>query len=285
MTAPVTPATPAPRSAGAMPVEDRPPVRLRVLADSATMLRRNLRHFLRYPSLTVMLVGQPVLFLLLFVYVFGSTMGRGLPGSDGSRAAYVAYITPAILVMAVASVALGTAVAVATDMTSGIIARFRTMAIARAAVLAGHVLGAMIHSALAVAVSLALAFLVGFRGPASAGEWLAAAGILDLLAFGLTWLTVAMGLASKSVETASNLPMFLLLLPFLGSGFVPAATMPSGLRWFAANQPFTPIMDSVRGLLAGHAAGHDLLLAVIWSIGIAAVGYLWAVRLYRTRDV
>jgi len=227
MTVQTRPATSA-RQAGSVP-RGRHAVR-----DSMTMLRRNLEHMRRYPSMTGMLVGQPILFLLLFVYVFGGTLGRGLPGSSsGGRRQYLTYVTPAILVMAVASTALGTAVSVAIDMTGGIIARFRTMAIARVSVLTGHVLGAMIQTALTVVVVLATAMLLGFRSEASAADWCAVAGILALFALALTWLTVALGLVSKSVETASNLPMVLVLLPFLGSGFVPTDTMPGWLAWFA----------------------------------------------------
>ncbi len=116
--------------------------------DSATMLRRNLRHIRRYPSLSIMLVVQPLLFLVLFVYVFGGTLGAGLPGQEGTgdRGDYLVFITPGILFMTVTSVALGTAISTATDMTTGIIARFRTMDIARASVLTGHVLGAVIKT-------------------------------------------------------------------------------------------------------------------------------------------
>src|SRR5690242_9036203 len=108
------------------------------LTDSATMLRRNLRHMLRYPSMTLLLVGMPIVFLLLFVYVFGGTLGAGLGHGAGGRGAYLEYVTPGILLMAVAAVANGTAISVAMDMTEGIIARFRTMAIARVSVLTGH---------------------------------------------------------------------------------------------------------------------------------------------------
>jgi ABC-2 type transport system permease protein len=247
--------------------------------DSVTMLRRNLVHMRRYPSLTVLVVGQPIVFLLLFVYVFGGTMGAGLPG--GGRQAYLAYITPAILMITVASVAAATAISVATDMTGGIIARLRTMAVSRAAVLAGHVLGAMLQSVMALAAVVAIALLLGLRSPAGPSEWLCAAGLLMLVAFALTWLTVALGLASPSVEAASNLPMPLVFLPFLGSGFVPVESMPAGLRWFAEHQPFTPIMDTLRSLLAGTPVdGGNAAAAVAWCVVIAAASYVWARRLF-----
>jgi ABC-2 type transport system permease protein len=253
--------------------------------DSATMLRRNLKHMRRYPSMTLMLVGQPIVFLLLFVYVFGGALGRGLPGSSGGRRQYLTYVTPAILIMAVASIALGTAVHVAIDMTGGIIARFRTMDIARVSVLTGHVFGAMIQTGLTLLVVLGTALLLGFRSDASAADWVGVTMLLLLFALALTWLTVALGLVSKSVETASNLPMFLILLPFLGSGFVPTSTMPGWLAWFARNQPFTPIMEAVRGLLSGNAVAHTTVLAIAWSVGIMALGYFWAKRLFAIRHL
>ncbi len=253
------------------------------ITDTATMLRRNLLHMRRYPSLTIMLLGQPLLFLLLFVFVFGNTLGAGITGVGGGRSEYLTYITPAIVVMAVASVALGTAVSVASDMTQGIVARFRTMPIARVSVLAGHVGGALVQSALAVAVTFAAALLLGYRPDAGVAAWLGVVAVVLLLALALTWLTVALGVAADSVETASNTPMFLLILPFLGSGFVPTESMPAGIRWFAEYEPFTPVMDTLRGLLAGTPSAHDAVLAVGWCILITVLGVIWGVRGYHRK--
>lgn len=252
-----------------------------VLRDSRTMLRRNLLHARRYPSLTLMLLGQPVLFLLLFVYVFGGTMGAGLPGvpAGGGRAAYLDYLVPGILIMTVASVALGTAIAVATDMSGGILARFRTMDVAPTAVLVGHVAGAVLRTLLALVVVLALAVLLGYRPGAGPAGWLGALGLLVLLALALTWVTVGLGLAADSVETASNTPMFLVLLPFVSSGFVPTEAMPAGLRHVAEHQPFTPVIETLRALTTGTAAGGDAAWAVGWCVAIALAGAAWSRRL------
>lgn len=247
--------------------------------DSGTMLRRNLLHMRRYPSMTLLLAGLPVIFLLLFVYVLGGTLGAGLGGPSGGRAEYLDYVVPGILLIAVASVAQGTAISVATDMTEGIIARFRTMAISRASVLTGHVLGSLIQTLLALAVVTGVALLIGFRPSTGALSWLAALGVLVLVTFALTWLCVALGLVSDSVETASNLPMPLTLLPFFGSGFVPTDSMPAGLRHFAEYQPFTPIMETLRGLLTGHPSGTTAAAALAWCAGIALLGYLWSRKL------
>jgi ABC-2 type transport system permease protein len=256
------------------------------VADSATMLRRNLKHQLRYPSLTLMLAGFPIVFLLLFVYVFGGQLGSGLGGTvvaGGDRGAYLTYVVPGILIVTVASAALGTAISVASDMTGGVIDRFRTMSITRGAVLTGHVVGSLLQTLAVLALVVLVAVALGFRSGASGLEWLAAAGILLLFAVALIWLSAALGLAAKSVETASNTPMFLTLLPFLSSGFVPTDTMPTGLRQFAEYQPFTPVTQTVRGLLSGGPVGGHAVAAVAWSVAIAAASYLWALRLYNTR--
>lgn len=252
------------------------------VSDSRTMLRRNLKHQLRYPSMTVMLVGMPIVFLLLFVYVFGGQLGAGLHAIDGRRA-YLDYVVPGVLLITVASAVQGTSIMVAMDMTGGIIDRFRTMAIARASVLTGHVIGTLIQVLAGFAFLVGVAFGIGFRSTAGPFEWLAALGLLTLFAFALIWMAVALGLAAKSVETASNTPMILLLLLFLSSGFVSTDTMPTGLRQFAEYQPFTPVADTVRGLLSNAAIGDHAIAAIAWSVGIAVLAYLWAVRLYNTR--
>jgi ABC-2 type transport system permease protein len=254
--------------------------------DSATMLRRQLRHMSRNLSVTLLLLAVPIIFLLLFVYVLGGTLGDGIGGGSGGRGVYANYVTPGILLITITGAVQGTAIAVAMDMTGGIIARFRTMAIARVSVLTGHVLGSSLMTLAQLAVVLGVAVLVGFRPGATPVEWLATAGMLTAATFALVWLAVAMGLAARSVEAASNLPMPLLLLPFFGSGFVPTESLPAGLRWFAEYQPFTPIMETLRGLLLGTPIGAGAVVALGWCAAIALVGYGWARRLYnrdRTR--
>ena len=252
--------------------------------DTATLLRRRLRHIRRYPSLTLFLVGIPVVFLLLFVYVFGATLGKGLGAGitrpAGGRSAYATYVAPAIILLTVASAATATAISVATDMTEGIVDRFRTMAIWRPAVLASHVVGSMIQTLIAVVVVIAVALGVGFRPHAGPLAWLAAVGVLAMINLALTWLGVALGAVAKSVQTASNTPMFLLLLPFLGSGFVPTASMPAGLRQFATYQPFTAFTDTLRALWSGGPIGDHAAASVAWCAGITVVGFVWALSRY-----
>ena len=258
-----------------------------VISDSATMTRRNVRRLLRYPSMTVLLVGMPVVLLLLFVYVFGGQLSHGLDtmlaGGQAGRAGYLNYVTPGILLLTVAAAVQGTAIVVAMDMTGGIIDRFRTMAIARSAVLTGHVLASLIQTLASLTVVIGVAMALGFRPTAGAASWLAAIGLLGLFAFALVWLATALGLAAKSVETASNTPMILMLLVFLGSGFVPATSMPTGLEQFARYQPFTPVTETLRGLLTGTPIGTSAVAAIAWSIGLALISYFWAIHLYRHR--
>ncbi len=248
--------------------------------DSRTMLRRSMRRMVRYPSLSVFVVGIPIVFLLLFVYVFGGTLGAGIGGSSAGRDDYVNYVVPGIILLTGAAAAQSIAISIAMDSAEGIIARFRTMAISRTAVLTGHVLSSLIQTVAGMAVVVGVALLVGFNPNATAVEWVAAAGLLTAFSLALIWLCVGLGLQAKSVETASNSPMILTLLPFLSSAFVPTDSMPTVMRWFAEYQPFTPVIETVRGLLLGTAIGNDAVQAIAWSLGIGVASYLWSKRLF-----
>ncbi|GGE90728.1 ABC transporter permease [Mycetocola zhadangensis] len=258
-----------------------------VVADAVTMMRRNLLHMIRYPGLSVFTILGPVVILLMFVYVFGGTLGAGLPGVDpaGGREAYIAYVMPGILLITIAGSAGGTATTVSMDMTEGITARFRSMAISRASVLAGHVLGNTIQALIAVTLVLGVGVLIGFRPAADLLEWFAVAGLLIFISFAITWIAVAMGMQAKSVETASNWPLLLTFLPFLGSGFVPTESMPTWLQWFAQFQPFTPFIETVRALLLGTPLGWNGVLAVIWCVVITGIGYAWSMTIYERKSV
>lgn len=245
--------------------------------DSNTMLRRNLLHARRYPSLTLNLLLTPVMLLLLFVYIFGDVMSAGIGGGGADRAAYIAYIVPGLLLMTIGSTVVGTAVSVSNDMTEGVIARFRTMAIHRGSVLVGHVVGSVLQSVLSVVLVGAVAVAIGFRSTdATLLEWLAAFGLLVLFASALTWIAVGMGLISPNVEAASNNALPMVLLPLLSSAFIPVETMPGWFRPIAEYQPFTPAIETLRGLLLGSEIGHNGWLAVGWSLGLVVLGYLWS---------
>jgi ABC-2 type transport system permease protein len=249
------------------------------LTDTLTMLRRNLRHTLRYPSMTIGSVFGPVIMLLLFVGVLGKTLGAGLAGTHGGG--YIGYIAPGIIITAVASGSMATAVAVCVDMTEGIVDRFRTMPISRVAILAGHVINSVITTVVSTASVIAVSVALGFRPHADLAHWLAAAGLLLALTFSLTWLAVAMGLVSDTPEAASNAPMLIVFLPFIGSAFAPASSMPFGVRQFAEYQPFTPAIETVRGLLTGTPVGDNAVIALIWCAVIAAGGFAWALASFK----
>ncbi|SFL55738.1 ABC transporter permease [Streptomyces pini] len=247
--------------------------------DSSTMVRRNLLHVRRYPSLTLNLLLTPIVLLLLFVYVFGEVMSAGIGGAD--RSAYLAYLLPGLLLMTIGSTVVGTAVSVSMDMTEGIIARFRTMAIHRGSVLIGHVIGSVLQSVASVVLVGTVAVAIGFRSAnATALEWLAAFGLVALVALALTWIAVGMGMVSPNAEAASNNALPLIVLPLISSAFVPLDAMPGWFRPIAEYQPFTPAIETLRGLLLGTEIGHNGPLAVAWCLVLAALGHLWSKSLF-----
>ena len=248
-----------------------------VMSDTRTLLHRNLMHARRYPVMSLSTLLMPLIFLLLFRYAFGTALGHGIGGS------YINYLTPGMLVMTGTASMVGTSVAVCTDMTEGIVDRLRTMSISRFALLSGHVLGNVIQTLLSMGLLLGVAVAIGFRPDAGALEWLGAIGIAALTAWAMTWVAMAMGLSAKAPEGASNLPMPLILLPFLSSAFVPAASMSPGLREFAEYQPFTPITETLRGLLLGTHIGTDWITAVAWCLGLTVAGYVASRRLFDRR--
>ncbi|MCW3044538.1 MAG: transporter permease [Actinobacteria bacterium] len=250
------------------------------LRDSTTMLRRNVRHSLRYPAMTISGLMVPIFFLLLFVGVFGTTLRAGLTGPSAVGGHYIDYLAPGIILMTAGAGAAATAVGICTDMNEGIIARFRTMAITRASVLTGQVIGSFIRTMISGVLVVGVAFALGFRPTATPVEWVAAAGMFAGITLALTWLAVAFGLKAKTPEGANSLSLIMIVLPFVSSAFVPTGSMPAGVRWFAQNQPFTPVINTLRGLLTGTPIGRSAVLAAAWCAGIAALGYLWARRRY-----
>ncbi|OEU87403.1 ABC transporter permease [Streptomyces abyssalis] len=249
--------------------------------DSRTMLRRNLKKALRYPSLTLTVVIMPIMMLLLFNYVFGTALGAGIGGLPAGSGEYIDYVAPGIILMAATSGALTTAISVCVDKTEGIVDRFRTMPISRASFLTGHVVGSVIQTMTSITLVIGVALLVGFRPDATAVEWAAAVGLLALLTLALTWLSAGIGLVAKNPETASNIPMPLTFMPFLGSAIVPPESMPTGLRWFAEHQPFTPVIETLRGLWLGTAIGSSAAVGLAWCAALSLVGYVWARRTFK----
>ncbi len=242
--------------------------------DTRTMLRRDVLHSLRYPLMTISGLMVPIFLLLLFVGVFGNALHAGLGVVPPAGGHYVDYLAPGIILMTAGSSAAATAIGVCSDMSEGIIARFRTMAITRTSVLTGQVLGSFVRTLISGALVVGVAIGLGFRPTATPIEWLAAVGVFAMLTVAVTWLAVAFGLVAKTPAGANSLSLIPQFLPFISSAFVPTSTMPPGVRWFAENQPFTPVIEALRGLLTGTAIGRNALLTVIWCAGIAAAGYL-----------
>jgi ABC-2 type transport system permease protein len=249
--------------------------------DSATMIGRELKHTLRFPLMLVAIILVPVVFLLLFLYILGGPIGAGL-GAAARGAPYVDFLVPGILMMTVAAGSGITAINVCTDMTGGIIDRLRTMAVTRGALLTGHVGANVLRTLAAATVVTGVALLAGFRPHASVVAWFAVAGIVAAFSFALAWLSAAIGLVAKSVAGANSATLPIqFLLPFLSSAYVPADSMPAGVRWFTAHQPFTPVVESLRALLTGAPVGNTGYLAVAWCAAIALAGYLWARAAFR----
>ena len=249
--------------------------------DSATMTRRSLRHVLRYPVTLVVAVAVPVLVLLLFIGVFGALKaGLGV----GAHTSYINFVMPGILAMTAGYGSSVTAQSVNRDSTEGIIGRFRTMAISPTSMLNGYVLSALVRTLVSAALVIAVAIGLGFRPTASPVQWLAAAGVIVMLVLALTWLAVPFGMASKTAEGLTGFILIVQLLPFLSSAFVPPGQMSAGARWFAAHEPFTPVIDTLRGLLTGAPIGSSALTAVIWCAALALAGYVWA-RILSRRDL
>lgn len=248
-----------------------------LLGDTLVLTRRSLRHVLRSPDTIITTAVTPVAMLLLFVYVFGAAIDTG--GDD----AYVDYLLPGILLVTVASGIAYTAFRLFTDVSGGIFERFRSMPIARSAVLWSHVLTSVVANLVSLVLVVLVALLMGFRSSAGVAGWLAVAGILVLFTLALTWLAVIPGMTATSVDGVSGFSYPLIFLPFVSSAFVPTDGMPGPVRWFAEHQPVTPIVDTLRALLADRPVGDEGWTAVAWCLGLLVVAYALAMRTYRRR--
>lgn len=247
------------------------------IADALVLAKRHLRHVPRNPELLVFATIQPVMFVVLFRYVFGGAI-------NVSGTTYVNYLMPGIFVQTVAFGAMMTGVGLAKDLTEGLVDRFRSLPMARSAVLVGRTLSDLLLNTFVVIVMLAVGLLVGFRPDTSVAAWLGAFGLLLLISFTFSWISACVGLLARSVE-AVNSAGFIWLFPltFCSSAFVQTSTMPGWLRVFAEHQPFTIMVDAARGLFISGSAGTDGWLAVAWCVGIVAVFMPLSAALYRKR--
>lgn len=203
----------------------------------------------------------PIIMRVLFDCFFGGTLGAGLSGV-AHRGTNINYLAPGILIMLVASGCETTAINLCMDTSEGIIARVRSMAIARASVLTRQVLGSLIRTLLSVALVGGVALFMAFRPITNPAAWLAAFGVIALFTLAVTWIGVVFGLGGKTPAGANSLALIFLLLTITSSAFVRPDSMPVGVRWFAEYQPVSPVIDTVRGLLLGISTGNCLVLAV-----------------------
>jgi ABC-2 type transport system permease protein len=243
--------------------------------DAMIMLRRNFKHTVRNPVAVFNAILLPIVIMLMFVGEIGGAFNVGVT--------YVDYATPGMIVLTICYGLSATALAVNSDMAKGIINRFKVMDISRSAVLSAQVIATMLRTLLAVAAIIGVAFALGFRPHASFLPWLGAIGLILLISFATSWFTIALGLAAKSPESAGMTVVPLILLPFLSSAIVPADKRGPGIRQFAEYQPFTPIIETLRGLLTGHPSGSNAITAIAWCAGIALVGYVWSLATFSKR--
>jgi len=218
----------------------------------------------------------PIFLMLLFGAVFGNIV-------DVGGYSYVAFIIPGIILQAIGQASQYTAINVSTDMTKGIIDRFRSMPISKSAFLVGHAGASIVRNAFTAAIILITAFAIGFRPEAGFLDWLLIIGVLLLVVAAITWIAVLCGILAKSPESSSGLMFPLFIIPFISSGFAPTETLHGSIRWFAERQPMTPIINTLRSLMLGRGMGDDFWLAVIWCIGILLVAYIVAVQIYKRK--
>ena len=260
-------------TAVSQPAASRPP--LAPLVAEATFIKRSLIHTIRTPDVIVMAIALPVILMLLFTFVFG--------GAIDGEGTYVNYVVPGIILLCAGFGAASVATDVANDMTTGIIDRFRTMPLRASAVITGHVVASLLRNLVATIVVIGVAVAVGFRPTATVGEWALMLALVAVYILAITYLFAAIGLAASSPEAAGGYGFILMFLPYISSAFVPVDTMPEWLQWVAHNQPLTPIIETIRGLLLGTEVGGAGWLALMWCGIILAVAIVWTSVLFRAK--
>jgi ABC-2 type transport system permease protein len=250
------------------------------LSESRVMVVRCLRRSLRNPEAFFTALTLPIVLMLLFVYVFGGDLNTG--------GKYVNYVVPGLIVLCAGFGAGTTAVAVATDMTNGIVDRIRSMPVYGSSLLVGHVIASLVRNLIATAIVICVGIGIGWRPTGSPLRWLATAAMIVLFMLALSWLATGVGLLARNAEVATSFTMVLMFIPYVSTAFVPAHTMPAVLSDFARYQPFTPIIETMRGLWMGRTStgasvGHEAWIAVIYCAGILAASFLAASWLFRHR--
>lgn len=246
-----------------------------MVIDSWTMTKRTVKHIFRDPESLLISICLPVILMLMFVYVFGGAIQTGTD--------YINYVVPGIIITCVGYGSSMVAISVTHDMVGGLFDRFRSMPARPASLLTGHVSGSFIRNAISMTLVILVALLIGFRPDAGLLDWLGVVAFLSLFLLSVSWLSVVLGLLAKSVETASAFTFIIIFLPYLSSAFVPTETMPSWLHAFADNQPMTPLIETLRGLLIGTPIENNGWLTIIWFGGILIVSFVIATILFKHR--
>lgn len=244
--------------------------------DSVTMIERSVRHVVRNAEGLILAVVLPVMIMVMFVYVLGGGLQAGVEN-------YVDYAVPGVLLLCTGYNAATTGVEVAIDMTNGVIDRFRSMPIFSSSVLIGHIVGSLLRNLFAAAIVVVVALVMGWNPNATAVEWLGVVGMIAVYILAMSALSTAFALVARSPESAGTFSFFMLFLPYVSSGFLPVETLPSWLHGFAENQPITPMVETLRGLLMGTPIGSSAALALIWFVGIALAGAVAASLLFGRR--
>jgi ABC-2 type transport system permease protein len=240
-----------------------------------TMIGRSVRLTRRNVDAMITSLMLPVMLMLVFVYLFGGAIDTGTK--------YVTYVVPGVLLLCAGFGSSLTAVTVCTDMTNGIIDRLRSMDVGGAALITGHVVASTLRNLASTVLVFGVAFLIGFRPSAGPLDWLAALGVLLLFILALSWFSAAIGLLAKTPDAAGGYTFLIMFLPYASSAFVPVDTMPSWLHGFAHNQPVTPIIETMRGLLLDLPVGTNPARAIAWCSGIIAVSVVLSAVFFRLR--
>jgi ABC-2 type transport system permease protein len=243
--------------------------------DSAILIQRSLRHIFKNTDQLLALTIQPIMFMLLFRYVFGGAINTG-------GVSYVNFLVAGILVQSAAFGSLTTSMSVATDLQRGIVDRLKSLPILSIAVVMGHVVADLVRNVIQSIIMIAVGLLVGFRPEASFGEWIMIAGILLLFTFMMSWVAAIMGLLAKTVETVQWFGFFLVFpLTFASAAFAPTESMVRGLRLFAEHQPVTHVIEAIRALMIGAPVGNHAWWAIIWCLGITVIAIPITAYLFR----
>ncbi len=246
--------------------------------NTLVMMKRYFLHTFRNPESIIMTIMLPILVLFVFVYVFGGAIGEG-----GDRLAYLQYVVPGMIAMQIVFTSYMTSISICNDMSKGIIDRFRAMNISSLAVILGQLFAAVLRNALGIVGMLITALIMGFEPKANYIAWIAVIGMIILFISSISWISIMFGLLANTPESAASMNMFLQFVPYVSSAFLITSTMPGWLKVFADNQPFTPIINTIRALFLGYDVGNNGWIAIAWCVGITAICFVVSMYLYRNK--